>query len=116
MDKTRELILKKSEETKDIKEKVDLLLEYSRLSIFRYYEEGYEALKKAHNLSVENNYKEGEAWSYIRMGSYCINRNETTESIKNYIHALGMMLELENKKGIARSHFYLGTAYSLCGN
>ncbi len=116
MDKTRELILKKSEETKDIPEKVDLLLEYSRLSIFRYYEEGYEALKKAHNLSVENNYKEGEAWSYIRMGSYCINRNETTESIKNYIQALGMMLELENKKGIARSHFYLGTAYSLCGN
>lgn len=116
MSDERENLLKKANSTDNIIEKVDFLLEYARLSIFRYYDEGYEALMRAHDLSIKNHYKKGEAWASLRLGSYLVNKQKPLEAIKQYFKSLQLMKKINDKKGISRCHLFLGTTYSFMGN
>ncbi|MCH4888064.1 tetratricopeptide repeat protein [Acidaminobacter sp. JC074] len=97
-------------------EKVDGLLEIARQKIYTDSVKGKEALDEAYELSKAEGYKKGEAWSLLRLGSYALKEGQRYKAIDLFDDALKLFEKIEDKQGISRAYFSLGTIAGMMGN
>jgi len=95
--------------------KVDELLEKAKKLIYVSNKEGKSYLNQAYELALENGYKKGEAWAIMRMGSYALSEGDRYQAIDHYKKSIVILELIDDKQGICRAHFSIGTVYSMMG-
>ncbi len=109
-------LLNEIEVTDNINDKIDLMIEYSKLSLTKDLTKGFAVLEHAYKLALDNSYEKGVCLCLYRFASYEFFKGNRAEAIKMYNISLARMENANLHKEVAACRYSIGTVHAMMGN